>query len=177
MSLKTREQVRMQATWDALHTQFGEEKAWRSNAKKYLTAVKKTPSRICTSGLGQALAFLRSRGPKEAGQDIEKLTLQLLGGTASTGTDLLARLRDGDQNFYFVATEEAILICEWFASYLSGAGVKDEDADAAPTAEPTDIAEALTPTVPSEPNPAHLMAAPLQEAQETGTVAQKEVTR
>jgi CRISPR-associated protein Cmr5 len=134
--MKTREQERMQLTWERLTDErhFGanvETWAKKEGAKKYLTAIKKTPPRIHSSGLGQALAFLRSRGDTEAQKaekDISALTLAILG--KKERTDLLEFLRNSDASFLFLATEEAMLVCGWLTRYLTGAGVKSEDEEA-----------------------------------------------
>ncbi|HEV2471887.1 MAG TPA: type III-B CRISPR module-associated protein Cmr5 [Chthonomonadales bacterium] len=130
--IKTREQMRMQATWDALITKFGDSDSWsngknKAQAKSYLTAVKKTPARIHTAGLGQALAFLKSRGNQEAKDacaDLSRITLSILGQNEH---DLLASIRKGDSAFLFLATDEAIAVCGWLARFLAGAGVTAED--------------------------------------------------
>ena len=128
--MRTREQERMQAAWECLVERFGSDPSvWavEDRAKKYLTAMKKTPARIHTCGLGQALAFLRSRSDDilhKAEGDLSRLTLQLLGEPEG---NLLMKVCQGDTPFFFLATEEAMAICGWLTLYMKGAGVKSED--------------------------------------------------
>jgi hypothetical protein len=99
------------------------------NAKSYLRALKQTPARIHASGLGQAMAFLKSRGKdpaKWAAEDIGRLTLELLG---HNGSDLLAKLEDEDSTFQFLASEEVLAVVGWLSSYLEGEGVKPGEED------------------------------------------------
>ena len=124
------EQQRMKLAWELLSDPRRldqDESAWKNkdNAKKYLTALRRTPSRIHTSGLGQALAFLRSRDAdagKHAYADLSKGVRDLLGRPGSG--DLLAELRTGDLAFLMRATDETMLLATWMTRYLTGAGVK-----------------------------------------------------
>lgn len=151
---QTREQNRMAQTWQALTTRFGSDpEQWRtkstaSAAKAYMSALKKTPARIYTSGLGQALAFLKSRDGAEATnalEDLSALTLRLLLPRVPgqvPPTDLLAFLRNADTTFYFLATEEALAVCLWLTRYLAGAGIRADEgtADEASTTDPETLA-------------------------------------
>ena len=131
--METLEQRCSLLTWEKLTSRFGEStKAWKDHreAEKYLGALKKTPARIHNSGLGQALAFLRSRpepAANLAGQDLSELTLRLLG--IDNKDDLLALLRANDSAFLFLATDETMRVIGWLARYLEGAGVKSKQAE------------------------------------------------
>lgn len=139
--METLEQRCSQLAWEKLTSKnrFGDQPGnWQEKAApEYLGALKKTPARIHTSGLGQALAFLRSRGEKAASwveEDLSELTLHLLG---MGNGNLLALLRGGDATFLFLATDEVMRVINWLTRYLEGAGVKskhgeDEEDDALP---------------------------------------------
>ncbi len=126
-----REQQRMQKTWECLTGHFTDDtSSWQGDprAKTYLSAVRKTPARIHSCGLGQALAFLRSRGRDEskwAEADLSRLVLEIL--ARETDPDLLTLLRSTQQDLGFLSlvTEEAMEVCGWLARYLVGAGVTD----------------------------------------------------
>lgn len=130
--METLEQRCSRLAWDKLIARFGTHaETWKgqSKAKEYLGALKKTPARVHNSGLGQALAFLRSRPEQaavEAEQDLSELTLNLLG--IGSG-NLLALLRGNDSGFLFLATDEAMRVIGWLARYLEGAGVKNKNAE------------------------------------------------
>src|SRR5438477_252091 len=96
----SREQQRMRITWTILTERFGEEpEGWGKvkGIEKYLSALKKTPARIHTCGLGQALAFLKSRG-QERSQEVQEhvagATLEILGHPDEK--DLIGCLRRSD---------------------------------------------------------------------------------
>lgn len=135
--LKTREQKRMEQTWKILTKTFTENTdAWKGDprAKKYMGHVKRTPARIHTSGLGQALAFLKSRGRAEgilAEEHIAGITLAILD---RPGVDLLGALRAEDAAFLFMASEEASEVCGWLARYLAGAGLTPDETEEEPGA-------------------------------------------
>jgi len=132
--MRTREQQRQIRAWATLNRQdrFGSDPSrWKgdANASVYLRALKQTPARIHASGLGQAIAFLKSRGKqpaKWAAEDIGQLTLQLLG---HPGDDLLGRLQEADVTLQFLATDEALAVTGWLASYLEGEGVETRQED------------------------------------------------
>jgi len=145
--MKTREQDRMEKTWRALSNRLGNEpERWKdkNEAKKYLNGVRKTPARIHASGLGQAIAFLKSHKADDVATDISKITLEMLGTT--DGTDLLGKIRSGDTAYLFLATDEAMAVCGWLSRYLVGAGVKPEEND---TPIVTNPAVTAPPSVPA----------------------------
>lgn len=129
--MKTREQERMCCAWRQLTDRLGDNpQSWphEHNADKYLGALKKTPARIHTCGLGMALAFLRSRKSSEpsrnAEEDLSRAVLSVLG---IQDGDLIAQIRKGDNTFLFMATEEAIAIAAWMVRFLEGAGVAPKE--------------------------------------------------
>ena len=132
----TREQARMKDTWGVLTDKHSfpmttEFKLWNESeknyARKYLGALRKTPARIHSSGLGQAMAFLRSRGDevsKDLCNDLGKLVHVPFG---IQGDDLIATIRSQNAAFQFAATDEAMQICGWLIRYMAGAGVTAEE--------------------------------------------------
>ena len=136
--MKTREQERMEKTWRALTSRLGNEpERWKdkNEAKKYLNAVRKTPARIHVSGLGQAIAFLKSHKADDIAADISKITMEMLGTTDSA--DLLGKIRSSDATILFIATDEAMAVCGWLSRYLAGAGVKSEENEMPIVTSPT----------------------------------------
>lgn len=130
--METLEQRCSLLAWDKLVHRFtNATEEWKDNpdAKEYLGALKKTPARIHNSGLGQALAFLRSR-PEQAAAcvegDLAELALALLG---VHGNNLLSLVRNNDNTFLFLATDEVMRVIGWLARYLEGAGVKSKHAE------------------------------------------------
>ena len=131
MPLVTREQERMTWSWRALTAQsrFGATPAaWSANNNKeseYLSRCKKGPSLIYSSGVGQALAFLMSRGGstgKNVAEDVESIVKRVL--NLPRNQSLFGMLRTMDAGMYSAVTEEAIEAFSWLALYLQGEGVK-----------------------------------------------------
>jgi len=130
MALKTREQVRMNRAWTVLGTRFGDDPTkWKKKVKqedKYLSRCKSAPALIHSSGVGQTLAFLRSRGSepgKNLALDIETIVKQVLHLNTSS---LIGQLPSMNSGMYCAVTEEAIEACSWLALYLQGEGVRAE---------------------------------------------------
>jgi CRISPR-associated protein Cmr5 len=130
--MTTLEQVRMRKAWEALVATFGAEThEWSGKraAEQYRNHLKSTPARIHTSGLGQALAFLKSRGDSAAANaytDVSRLTRALLGTTPQG--DLLNDIRSHDAPYLYAATGEALAVIEWLTRYLEGEGVGKQSA-------------------------------------------------
>lgn len=132
----TLEQTCSRLAWERLTNRFGNNPSqWQGNenAKKYLSALKKTPARIHSCGLGQAIAFLNSRTEVpavHAGADLSSVTLSLLD---SQERDLISLIRNCRSATFFLATDEATRAIIWLTRYLEGAGVRsldNEDGDA-----------------------------------------------
>lgn len=131
----TGEQDRQRGAHETLRRRFGaDEVDWAAvpEARKYLGALRRTPARMHnTRSLGQALAFLRTRGggeAKEVYEDLNTLVLARLG--EPPGGDLLERARSGDFAFLARATDETVAVVSWMVRYLVGAGVRaDEEED------------------------------------------------
>jgi len=101
--------------------------------KKFATQVKKMPARIVTSGLGQALAFLKAKG-------YAPLLLQRLGdwvldkrhnpgsNTPPPADDeLLRRIIEGDSDFMRKATDEVLAYMLWVGRFSEAAGLSAEE--------------------------------------------------
>lgn len=99
--------------------------------EKMSTHLHKTPIRILSNGLGQALAFLLSDNEgkistdrKEAGQLYDWLG-DWLCGTADENRpsrvypegDLIAQLMAGDRRAYLHAQEEVLLLFDWLTKF------------------------------------------------------------
>lgn len=120
---------------------FHDHSGWRDNpeCQRYLSATKKTASRIYVSGLGMAIAFLRSRKTTEKqihnrhlGDDLGRLTLSAMG--RQPGGDpalaLIETIRSAEDVATVAwATEETLSVCSWLMRYLEGEGVEAKDED------------------------------------------------
>lgn len=136
---KTLEQKRAEASWGALEGHFGNELQNLNNrgdlAKRYLTSMRQTATRVHVSGLGQSIAFLRSRkdeGGKLAANDLARLTLRAMGEQVQGVEPSLALIRmvqSGNLIQMMRATEEVMGLIAWFSRYLQGAGIEAGDTD------------------------------------------------
>lgn len=146
--MRIREQEQSKACWEVLTSRFGASVGWAANAEcgRYLAATKKTASRIYVSGLGAAIAFLRSRKMTERqvhnsrlADDLAALTLSGMGPAGQTiqlpvadgrSLDLMDCVRQSsDVATVAWATEEALAACTWLMRYLEGAGVTASEED------------------------------------------------
>lgn len=98
---------------------------------KMSTHLHKTPIRILSNGLGQALAFLLSDNEgesgakrKESGQLYDWLTEWLCGEADENqpcsvypAGDLITQLMVGDRRAYLHAQEEALLLFDWLTKF------------------------------------------------------------
>ncbi len=127
--MENREQQRMAQTWSTLTGRFDQDpSAWSDNdvAKGYLRHLKSTRARIHTCGVGQALAFLKSRrndnSAKAAVEDIGQLARSLV-GLPGAPPDIFACLRAASTGEWALYTEESAQVVAWLCRYLEGAGV------------------------------------------------------
>ncbi len=128
----TQDQKRASHAWDVvagLKTRVKDEK----QRKEFGTQAKKLPTRILTSGLGPALAFLEAK--KKAG-DQEKLGFALLLGalgswmakqrpTADGEARLVVRIIKGDADFLRYATAECLAYLLWLVRFAEAEGLVD----------------------------------------------------
>ena len=115
--------------------------AWRSiedlkrlrpnEQKEYAGEAKKLPVRIMNSGLGQALAFIRSkaRDKKTAlsrlHDDLTDWTLKERGLPGAVPDSLLVSICKGDALFLRRATDEVLAYLEWLNRFAEAEGMTD----------------------------------------------------
>ena len=131
MSRKTIDQRRAEHAWVTVKKAKdlqGEEQ------KKFVTQVKKLPARIVTSGLGQALAFLKAKG--HAKLLLEELSDWVLykhqkpeGNLPSKANDnlLIDRIIKSDSYFLRRATDEVLSYVMWVGRFTEAEGLKGEE--------------------------------------------------
>lgn len=112
--------------------------------EKMSTHLHKTPIRILSNGLGQALAFLLSDNGseigvkrKESGQLYDWLCEWLCGNADENqpcrvypAGDLIAQLMAGDRRDYLRAQEETLLLFDWLAKFADAYLEESQDAPA-----------------------------------------------
>lgn len=104
------EQARASRAWDEI------EKV-RSRQKEYGTLARKLPALIQTNGLGQTLAFLRSKPDKS---HFTQLYSQISGWVVErmeASGDLLEWVIKNDSNRYRRATAEALALALWLRRF------------------------------------------------------------
>jgi CRISPR-associated protein Cmr5 len=108
------EQKRAKIAWDSV-------KKVDKNKKEYRALARKLPAMIMVSGLGQTLAFLKSKGENE---NAEQLIYNHLSnwlakespidwGSEISELDLLYKVINVDIATYRQATQEALLFLSW----------------------------------------------------------------
>ena len=135
MMPSTIEQKRAEGSWIAVTQRFGPQLDQHGAlAKRYLTAMRQTATRVHVSGLGQSIAFLRSRkdeGGRYAAEDLSSLALQALGRPLAQNADaslqLIRLIQNEDLIFLVRATEEIMGLIAWSSRYLQGAGIEVGD--------------------------------------------------
>jgi len=113
---RTREQEMAKYAWERVSAVKGE--GW---ASEYRSIVLKAPSLLLTCGLGQTLAFLKSKaGPEQSGahgalyDQISKWVAEKVYGS---GGDLLQLVMEGDAHRYRLATMEALSLLGWIKRF------------------------------------------------------------
>lgn len=131
MSRKTIDQRRAEHAWATVNMALELDEA---SKKKFGSQVKKLPARIVTSGLGQALAFLKAKG-------YAPLLLRRLGdwvldkrarpesrNPEPEDKALLDKIVREDSDFLRRATEEVLAYMLWVNRFAEAAGLaKDEE--------------------------------------------------
>ncbi len=120
MSLqKTKEQERAKAAWDSVEEV---KRKGREFGEKYRSLAQKMPSYILTNGLGQSLAFLKS---KAEGNPIDEYSLlyEHLSNWVRSQVDsrnnqpLLQWVMDNDSKAYRRATNETLAFLTWLKRF------------------------------------------------------------
>lgn len=129
--LQTKEQERAKAAWDCVENanklsddQF--KKEYRSNALKL-------PTLILTNGLGQTLAFLKSKGKRDLSKSEEKVYRDIEGwlkrpGVINWGTaqgELIERIMKINSDKYRLVTTEALAFINWLKRFADAVLPKD----------------------------------------------------
>lgn len=130
MSQKTIDQRRANHAWTTVESARGLD---GGEQKKFGIQVKKLPARVVTSGLGQALAFLKAKG-------YAPLLLSRLGdwvldkrqnpnsrNPVPADDALLTRVIQGDSDFMRRATDEVLAYMLWVGRFAEAAGLKGEE--------------------------------------------------
>ncbi len=136
-SLRTLEQQRAEAAWECINEVKSQ--SWASN---YRSIATKAPSLILTNGLGQTLAFLRSKSKRESEQQtqqgaenehaalyqhISRWIKQRLGIPKE---DLLEWITtDANSQQYRLATAEALAFLTWLKRFAEAELPKPERGD------------------------------------------------
>lgn len=96
------------------------------HAKKFGTQVKKLPTRIMTSGLGQALAFLEA---KDYAPDLLKALADWMQKRRPVrdGDDkrMVVRVIQGDADFQRYATAECLAYLQWLVRFADAQALTD----------------------------------------------------
>jgi CRISPR-associated protein Cmr5 len=123
----TLDQRRAKHAWEAVQA----EKKAGANAKKYGGQAKKLPTRIMTSGLGQALAFLHAKKyAPELLKDIADWVLDKRGNPASSRPKpdekaLVEAIVKGDSDFLRRATDETLAYLQWLDRFAEAEGLTE----------------------------------------------------
>ncbi len=125
---KTLDQQRANHAWqviEQLKTRSANEQ------KEYAGEAKKLPVRIMNSGLGQALAFIRSKARdkktalRQLHDDLTDWTLKERGLPGDDPQSLLVSICKGDALFLRRATDEVLAYLEWLNRFAEAEGMTD----------------------------------------------------
>lgn len=87
-------------------------------AGEYRTIAVKAPSYILTNGLGQTLAFLRSKPDHRHFQELYRHLSEWVGEKVGTNDDLLEWIvNTADSHQYRLATIEALALLQWLKQF------------------------------------------------------------
>jgi CRISPR-associated protein Cmr5 len=110
MSTQTLSQRRAKHAWSVV-----ERLRVAPDFDEFCDQAKKLPMRALTSGLGQSLAFLRSKG--KAPELLAALTSWMQEYEKGTPAELLDRITQGDSEFQRLATAECLSYLEWLVRF------------------------------------------------------------
>jgi CRISPR-associated protein Cmr5 len=129
--LQTKEQERAGAAWDCVDNvnKLPDEKF----KKEYRSNALKLPSLILTNGLGQTLAFLKSKGKRDLSKSEEKVYRDLEDwlkrpGVINWGTaqgELIERIMKINSDKYRLVTTETLAFINWLKRFADAALPKD----------------------------------------------------
>jgi len=130
---KTLEQKRAAEAWSCVQY-VNEEIEKESFKKEYRSIVMKLPSLILTNGLGQTLAFLKSKGKGDKNNSEEKVYLDLQEWLHNSGSinwgkvshhELIERIMAIDSEKYRHVTTEALSFLNWLKRFADAALPKE----------------------------------------------------
>lgn len=131
LNRKTLEQKRAKSAWDEI-----QEIKKESFQSEYASWAKKLPVLVLTNGLGQTLAFLKSksngdsRTAKAQGRLLETLNGWLLTPPTfkweNNNPDILQRIVESSSDTYRLATMEALAFLNWLRRFAEGYLEKNE---------------------------------------------------
>lgn len=112
-ALRTLEQERAKHAW-----KYVQEVKDQTFAGDYRSIVVKAPSLIVTNGLGQALAFFRSKPDRPHFQSLYRHLAEWVNNKLHTSSDLLDWLvNDATSQQYRLATMEALALLQWLRRF------------------------------------------------------------
>ncbi len=115
-ALRTLEQQRAEHAWKCV--QDVQEAKTKPFAGDYRTIAMKLPSLILTNGLGQTLAFLRSKPDRQHFQLLYSHLAQWVGERVRANGDLLDWLvNNATSHQYRLATMEALALLQWLKRF------------------------------------------------------------
>jgi len=130
---QTKEQQRAKAAWD--HVQQVDKKS-QDVKKKYRGLVLKLPVMILTNGLGQALAFLKSKGKGDANDPHEIVYSHLqawlfreIRWADATQSTLIERIFNTTSETYRQATVEALSYLHWVCRFAEAVLPEPEEGE------------------------------------------------
>lgn len=120
--VRTMDQQRAEFALNAIEGFSKRDKARQAELQRYLTQL---PAMIRMNGLGQALAFYRSKGAETSHADISRLIGQWLcesgAGQVFTGgeKDVLRAMTSADMFHYMAAQNESLALLEWLKKFAT----------------------------------------------------------
>lgn len=137
LSRQTLDQRRAKHAWEAIKhlEQYNNEVA-----VTYAREAKKLPSRIMTSGLGQALAFINAKAKKDKDDNDKNLAYKELLNNINDWVllkrpinakgpepgNLLASIIENNSDFFRRATDETLAYLQWINRFAEAEGLTDE---------------------------------------------------
>jgi CRISPR type III-B/RAMP module-associated protein Cmr5 len=127
---QTLDQKRAKHAWDVVSKakQLDE-----SRKKDFGTELKKLPSRVIASGLGQAMVFLQARQDEKKKPGVKLLIEGVSGWIAhmrppkgQDKNDIVQRIIQGDSDFLRWATAETLAYLQWLVRLADAEGIKSE---------------------------------------------------